>query len=885
MKQKNDSSPSTGNKILPLEECLAKTRHDADGNIGPGVNVETHCLATFEVARQLLKYYSHFCTASLWDPPKDLLAPLLHDVGKVSPRFQKKIYSAFQKELPESISEVDTSGENHCATSYKTLDELNLNNLANVVASHHGSFCPVDGHCARNYRYGGSKWEDIREELVLKLIEKCGLKKTDISDEEGKMNLVLGLTILADWLSSGMDLEPGQEPTPEICAEAIKKADFVPFKLQNDRTFKELFKSGDQPGFEPNDVQKTMLENVIKPGGVYVLETEMGSGKTEAALALAYELLKSHKHTGIYFALPTQLTSDKIYERFIPFLEKIRDPEDRNWDPLLLHGKAWLKKKLQEDGDDGFQEKAKKANSWFSDRKRALLAPFAVGTIDQILMSVINVRHNALRALGAAGKVVILDEVHSYDDYTGSLILKLVKFLRKWKCTVIILSATLTQELRNKLLYPEKQEENESTNDNPPPETVTYPLLSIRDENRVFCPEIVQKKIKSKSVKISHEKCICKACQTATEHAENGECVLWIENTVSDAQEVFRRLVNREMKGVEIGLIHSRFQEKTRRENEDEWVDKYGKNASQADRAGGKILVGTQVLEQSVDIDADFLVTRLCPTDMLLQRIGRLWRHESLNPFRPKSAQPKVLILNESPFQNKENGFDHEETPPVYDPYVLMRSQEVFEKRDEIIIPRDMRELIESTYSKREKGETGWYAKLKQELEEKRQKLEALANLSMGTAYGVLPDTEASTRYCEVETVEVLLLEKKGYDKNQIRPFGSKEWIPIPARNAPKQKCIDCAVKLSEYLVRVPIDKAPSYDGGVLDNLGHIFYIGYDKEDRPLRVAFVGDDYVLQNQWGDPVKADPLPGQSESKIKSMSYHRKSGYSYERKENK
>ncbi|MBQ6106664.1 MAG: HD domain-containing protein, partial [Thermoguttaceae bacterium] len=130
------------NKILPLEECLAKTRHDADGNIGPGVNVETHCLAAFEVARQLLKYYSHFCTASLWDPKKDLLAPLLHDVGKVSPRFQKKIYSAFLKELPESISEVDTSGENHCATSYKTLDELNLNNLANVVASHHGSFCP-----------------------------------------------------------------------------------------------------------------------------------------------------------------------------------------------------------------------------------------------------------------------------------------------------------------------------------------------------------------------------------------------------------------------------------------------------------------------------------------------------------------------------------------------------------------------------------------------------------------------------------------------------------------------------------------------------------------------------------------------------------------------
>ena len=851
------------NKILPLEECLAKTRHDADGNIGPGVNVETHCLAAFEVARQLLKYYSHFCTASLWDPKKDLLAPLLHDVGKVSPRFQKKIYSAFQKELPEAISEVNIGDENHCVTSSVTLRWLNLRNLAKVAASHHGRSCEGDGHDATTDRYGNREWEALREELIQKLIERVGLEKKDISKEPWKKQIVLGLTILADWLSSGMDLEPGQEPTPEICAEAVGKAGFKPFKVQQDLTFSELFRGDNQPGFEPNDVQKTMLEN-IQPGGIYVLETEMGSGKTEAAPALAYELLKSHKYAGVYFALPTQLTSNKIYDRFKPFLENILAPENGELKPLLLHSKAWLEKEIQNDEENGFQRKEYKADSWFSDRKRALLAPFAVGTIDQLLMAVINVRHSALRSLGAAGKVIILDEVHSYDAYTGSLIRTLVEYLRKWNCTVIILSATLTHELRNKLLGVENTQQERG-----------YPLLSIRGEKEVFYHEFDQKK--SKKVKISHTSSIDQAYDTALKRAEQGECVLWIENTVSDAQKAFRHFTCF-FDPQNVGLIHSRFQEKTRRKNEDEWVDKFGKNASQADRAGGKILVGTQVLEQSVDIDADFLVTRLCPTDMLLQRIGRLWRHESLNPFRPKSAQPEVLILNENPFQNVEKENAPTNTPPVYAPYVLMRSQEVFENRDEIVIPRDMRELIESTYSEREERETGWYAKLKQELEKKRRELKALALSSMGTIDEASPDTEASTRYIEHETVEVLLI--KEFCENEILPFGSDEWITIPSKKDSKRERIKCAQDLSQYLVRVYADRAPNYVGYPLDKLSHILYTGSNDRDRPLRIAFLheGND-VLCDQAGKPLEAD------DPKFKKLKYNHKTGYSYERMEDK
>lgn len=876
MKQKNDSSPSTGNKILPLEECLAKTRHDADGNIGPGVNVETHCLATFEVARQLLKYYSHFCTASLWDPPKDLLAPLLHDVGKVSPRFQKKIYSAFQKELPESISEVDTGDENHCITSALVLDRWGLEYLSWVAASHHGSFCSSKDQDLRSTQYGGKVWNALRDELIQKLLERSGLEWVDISKE--KKELVLGLTILADWLSSGMDLKSGEDPTPEMYAEVVRNAGFVPFTVRNNLTFKDLFQTENQTCFEPNEVQKTMLEE-IKPGGIYILETEMGSGKTEAALALAYELLKSHRHAGIYFALPTQLTSNKIYERFEPFKENILKANEEIPQTRLLHSKSWLenrneqlKKKLQNDGKDGFQEKNRKADSWFSSSKRGLLAPFAVGTIDQILMSVINIRHNALRTLGAAGKVVILDEVHSYDAYTGSLIQTLVEYLRKWKCTIIILSATLTKKVRDDLL----NIKDVSKIENKEQET-EYPLLSILDGNEVLYRKIDRSKINPKKVKITHKDSIENTYDAAIDHAKKGECILWIENTVADAQKVFQELVKCELKGVEIGLIHSRFQETTRHKNENEWVKKYGKNTTKEGRAGGKILIGTQVLEQSVDIDADFLVTRLCPTDMLLQRIGRLWRHESLNPFRPKSAHPEVLILNETPFQNKVQWSDFETTPPVYAPYILMRSQEVFEKRSEIVIPRDMRELIELTYSERE-DEKGWYVHLKKELDKKCQKLKDLAYYNTIKVGNAKPDTEASTRYCEFETVEVLLI--KDFNKNEITPYNSDQSIPIPPKNAPKEKCIECAIKLSPYLVRVPIYKSPNYEGFPLDELSHIFYTGHDDKDRPLRAAYVGKDNsdLLR-------KRDCTPAKAKDSMIQMRYNSRIGYYTEEMEDK
>ncbi len=171
----------------------------------------------------------------------------------------------------------------------------------------------------------------------------------------------------------------------------------------------------------------------------------MGLGKTEAALYAAYQLLSNGQASGIYFALPTQLTSNKIYDRFNLFLEQILadNCEHRS---LLLHANAWLLD--TEMGEEGRPGGALVLIS----SKRGLLAPFAVGTIDQALMAAMNVKHGFVRAFGLAGKVVILDEVHTYDAYTGTIIDALIQLLTQLDCTVIVLSATLNQERRKELL-------------------------------------------------------------------------------------------------------------------------------------------------------------------------------------------------------------------------------------------------------------------------------------------------------------------------------------------------------------------------------------------------------------------------------------------------
>ena len=228
--------------------------------------------------------------------------------------------------------------------------------------------------------------------------------------------------------------------------------------LRPDLQFRELFRSqNSEIGFNANPLQALCLESICRPG-LHLIEAPMGGGKTEAGLAAAHRLIAAGHHHGLYFALPTQLTSNRIHERVEQFLRNALAEET---DHPLAHANSWLRRDLeihlrpahaQPDKGEAPNEHTAEARSWFASSRQALLARYGVGTVDQALLGAVAARYCAVRLFGLAGKVVILDEVHSYDAYTSSVLDKLIERLLALRCTVLVLSATLTTRRREELL-------------------------------------------------------------------------------------------------------------------------------------------------------------------------------------------------------------------------------------------------------------------------------------------------------------------------------------------------------------------------------------------------------------------------------------------------
>ncbi|MGR3219464.1 MAG: CRISPR-associated helicase Cas3', partial [Candidatus Anammoxibacter sp.] len=575
-----------------------------------------------------------------------------------------------------------------------------------------------------------------------------------------------------------------------------------------------------------------------------------------AALYAAYKALEDGRATGIYFALPTQLTSDKIYDRVNQFLSRILDEEDPNRYSLLLHGSAWLRDtELGEDGAPG--------HSWFNSSKRGLLAPFAVGTIDQALMAVMNVKHGFVRTFGLAGKVVILDEVHSYDSYTGTILKELVCSLRELHCTVIILSATLTDKQRHSIV-------GTSFNNVDPENNISaYPLITKYPKNGEAQEREVER-LEDFQVSIYIPDNDDKAVDEVLLRAERGEQVLWIENTVNEAQQLYRFLAakSREM-GLDCGLLHARFLKVDRQKKEDKWVGLFGKAGSGSRQEKGRILVGTQVLEQSLDIDSDFLVTRLCPTDMLFQRLGRLWRHPKNDSIRPGEARREAWILSPCLKDAIQNQNNFGKSFKVYSPYILCRTLEVWQNVLSVKLPAEIRPLLEATYVERcEDGNMGRY---KQETGKKREALSRLALTGISRGGKTIPESKASTRYSDTESVEVLLIKKQRQadDGILLRLLDNTELLLPKYVNAAERRKI--ASVLLRNTVMVPVYCAPVALTKQIEWLRDYVYLG-DYEESPFRAAMVLKSDEVQG----------IGGSIANEKYNINYDSSLGYSVEKK---
>lgn len=728
------SSPPLPLPKLSHKECFAKPTTSGE----PGISVLDHSLITVEIARRLIKNYFIETLKPVLQEGLFLIAA--HDVGKISPGFLKNCSNkALEKILPELAAiNLEARGleTHHSGTGYAAFKDwiggnknIKMHPWGKIIGAHHGTLDEPKG--SNDWAiYGGKPWAEERKLFLSQLETEYKIPRPQNPPTPLQNKLVTGLTCISDWIASNEDFFPHEKLSkdfniPKEVINVLDNGGWKHPKIKKGLTFQDIFPKISKP----NSLQN-QLNTAVKEAGVYIIEAPMGMGKTEAALFAAYQLLASGKNQGLYFALPTRLTSNKIHKRVENFLNNIT--EDNNY-VKLAHGHSWMESRIKE-----FQA----GMEWFLPAKRSLLTPFAVGTLDQALFSILKVKHNFVRTIGLAGKVVILDEVHSYDAYTGTLLNKLIEELRSIGCSVLILSATLTTQRRKEFIVNKSLEESNA-----------YPLITT--ETSILTPEPPQ----DHPVKLFFsDNDLEGLTERAIERAENGECVLWIANTVAKSQEIFN-FVNalRKENSFETGLLHSRFPPYRRNELENNWVERLG--ASTTNRPQGCILVATQVIEQSVDIDADLLITELAPTDMLLQRMGRLWRHQRSNrPCKDCECwifgpQPNATWKTVKAFKEALGKSQY-----VYAPYVLWKTLQVWKDLSTITLPKDIRPLIETTYDDNIENSPSWCKTLYEELIEKRETLE---NFALGSTkiYCNNDDETASTRYSECPTFPALLLQ------------------------------------------------------------------------------------------------------------------------------
>lgn len=741
----------------------AKTTEDGR----PGISVLHHILNVGNVAQQIAN--SRMSTLSYFNLKPEVVAVMaaLHDIGKISQGFQSKSIKWLEQTGMKDVSTIQgwqNFESDHAKVSQFTVQNLLLQNgmktksaihWAVAPGAHHGYLHhPSERGLQETVGMKNDEWEGQRQSVAKNLIEvlEGELPKTEVNRESAHLWWLAGLISVSDWIGSDgtyfpIDRDLELEESRRL-AQIVVKAIGVSYpEARSGLSFEELFP------FPQNDLQHEAVSAITEPG-IYVIEAPMGMGKTEAALACAYRLICQGKASGIYFALPTQATSNRIHQRVNDFLRKIL-PDGLN--TRLIHANSWLMENLNQpvptattkgkESDD-----ARAGRDWFASAKRALIAPFGVGTVDQALLAVVAAKHFFVRRFGLAGKVVILDEVHSYDFYTGTLIRVLCETLEKLGCTVILLSATLTPERRTALLGKSDALE---TND--------YPLISGRQSDGAFItPRPVQPPEEKKVhvVFVENEY----ALNEAWKQACNGACVLWICNTVSRAQSVYAKLEvlaqEQTAESPTLGLLHSRFPHFRREELEAYWMGLLGKVS---ENRHGCILVSTQIVEQSVDLDADLLITELAPTDMLLQRIGRLWRH----PREGRSVKrAECWIIKEAASLGELCVMNKEEIRKtlgakawVYAPYVLLRSMEIWSAQNgqDITIPTEIRSLLKATYAERDETSEGWLA-WECEMIGKGKALESTALIAANIWSVALEDQEGvQTRVSEVKSVQLIL--------------------------------------------------------------------------------------------------------------------------------
>jgi len=649
----------------------------------------------------------------------------LHDLGKASPSFQRRHPPAVPSLKAEGLSFTRRFGGTqpayHGIISAWALpsffqQEMGLtrrlaSDLAKALGGHHGGWPPPGStKSLTDDDTGDATWDTARAELceALRALYAPATPQNQManrSERQALVTLLGGLVSVADWIGSMSEHFKPASPSnaSAYAAQAQDIARRVTHDLQWDTwqapqtpaMFEQLFP------FQPNEMQQTVINLAPELDGpsLVLIEAPTGSGKTESALYLADWWAHRLGQRGMYVAMPTTATSNAMHARVVKMLDQRYGAGQIA--PLLVHGQArWTRppspvETEAEEGDD--QATDSEAMVWFLPRKRSLLAPFGVGTVDQALLSVLLTRHFFVRLFGLAHKTVIFDEVHAYDTYMSTLFCRLLSWLRAEGCSVVMLSATLPTSTRRAFLAAYGAREMPSEQGTPYPRVTWASSKGLQpgssQPTRVGCIPLPAPQDRELALHW-HPHDNQALTETLREALADGGCAAVLCNTVRRAQEVYLAL--REAAIVpdeDLILFHARYPRAWRDEIERQVLRRYDKDSTPDIRRG--IVVATQVIEQSLDLDFDLMVTDLAPVDLILQRAGRLHRHT--RDYRPARLRDPRLVLIEP--QSADDLPEWGSDAFVYEPYVLLRTWLTLQGRARISLPSQTQGLIEAVYA------------------------------------------------------------------------------------------------------------------------------------------------------------------------------------------
>jgi CRISPR-associated endonuclease/helicase Cas3 len=470
-------------------------------------------------------------------------------------------------------------------------------------------------------------------------------------------HLFCGLVSLADWIGSTQTLFPFvAHCDPNYMERARRQAASAVVGIGLDvarwRTLIEGRTSFDRlsAGRIPRPAQVATGEWSLEDPLV-ILEAETGSGKTEAALWRFAQLFEAGKVDSLYFALPTRAAARQIHQRINIVLGRLfgdDPPEAVLAVPGYLQSGEISAKRLPPFDvlwDDDPNERVRIARWAAENGRRYLAATVAVGTVDQVMLAGLQVKHAHLRAASLSRSLLVIDEVHASDAYMTNIQSHLLKMHLGRGGFAMLMSATLGASARTMWLSPKAHRAPLPSFD--AAVDAPYPAIWGRI-NGVRAVGHDGQHRKRVAMELMHSWTGETAASRAIEAAEGGATVLVIRNTVQAALETFNTVqdlgADRYLLQVAGGpaLHHARFAGEDRT-----LLDRYVEQALSPQESlrpeGGVIVIGTQTLEQSLDIDADFLITDLCPVDVLLQRIGRLHRHLLKRPADFELARCVVL--------------------------------------------------------------------------------------------------------------------------------------------------------------------------------------------------------------------------------------------------